>query len=58
MLKTSEWAFSISTRRTRAGAAMDGLGELAALLLLADVAWWGAHDHPEGGVALHVLRHT
>ena len=37
---------------------MDGLGELAALLLLADVAWWGAHDHPEGGVALHVLRHT
>ena len=56
-LKTSVWAFSISSSRidgVRAPA--HGLGELAALLV-ADVAGRRA-DQPRDGVLLHVLRHV
>ena len=56
-LKTSAWAFSISSSRTtRVGPAADRLGELAALVV-ADVAGRRA-DEPRDGVLLHVLRHV
>ena len=57
MLKTSGWAFSISSSRsTRVRLAAHGLGELAALVV-ADVARRRA-DEPRHGVLLHVLRHV
>ena len=56
-LKTSVWAFSISSSRTtRVRAPAHGLGELAALLV-ADVAGRRA-DEPRDGVLLHVLGHV
>ena len=56
-LKTSLWAFSISSSRTtRVRAPAHGLGELAALLV-ADVAGRRA-DEPRDGVLLHVLGHV
>ena len=56
-LKTSVWAFSISSSRTtRVRAPAHRLGELAALLV-ADVAGRRA-DEPRDGVLLHVLGHV
>ena len=57
MLKTSGWAFSISSSRTTAVAlAADGLGQLAALVE-ADVAGRRA-DEAAHVVALHELAHV
>ncbi len=56
-LKTSGWAFSISSSRTHGvRAAAHGLGQLAALVV-ADVAGRRA-DEAADGVLLHVLRHV
>ena len=57
MLKTSEWAFSISSSSsTEYGLPAHRLGELAGLLV-ADVAGRGA-DQPRDGVALLELAHV